>query len=95
MKRWHEDYPRTLREWKKHHLNHVEKNVYFGREVGRTPFEIDCVWDAQKGRFRKRRAFGCGNTRCQLCHCDKYPRRVKTRQESLAELKFREGIKCD
>jgi hypothetical protein len=92
MRRWHEDYPRTLREWKKHYLDHVESNVYFGREVGRAPYEIDCVCDAQRGRFRKRRAFGCGNTRCQICHGDKYPRREKTRQELLADLKFREGL---
>lgn len=92
MKRWHEDYPRALREWKRHYREHVESNVFFGREVGEDPYEIECVCDAQQGRFRKRRAFGCGNTRCQLCHGDKYPRREKTRQELLAEMKLREGL---
>jgi hypothetical protein len=92
MRRWHEDYPRTVREWKKHYLDHVESNVSSGREVGRDPYEIDCVCDAQRGRFRKRRAFGCGNTRCQLCHGDRYPRRAKARQELLSELKFREAL---
>jgi hypothetical protein len=92
MKRWHEDAARTLRQWRKHYLDHVESNVNFAREVGRDPYEIDCVCDVQKGRFRKKRAFDCGHTRCQLCHADKYPRRHKTRQELLAKLKFREGL---
>ena len=92
MRRWHNDYPRTLRQWKKHYLDHVESNVNFGREIGRDPYEIDCACDAQKGRFRKKHAFDCGNTRCRLCHGDKYPRREQNRQELLAELKFREGI---
>jgi hypothetical protein len=91
MRRWHEDYPRTLREWKKHYLDHVESNINFGWEAGRDPYEIDCDCDVQRGRFRKKRAFGCGKARCLLCHADKYPRRERTRQELLAELKFREG----
>jgi hypothetical protein len=70
MKRWHEDFPRTLREWKKHYLQHVENNVNANqaRQVGRDPYEI---------------------------HGDKYPRREQTRQELLAELKFREGLADD
>jgi hypothetical protein len=46
----------------------------------------------QKGRFRKRHAFDCGVTRCWTCHGDKYPRREKTSQELLAELKLREWL---
>jgi len=46
-----------------------------------------------KGRFRKKRAFDCGNPGCLLCHGDKYPKREKTRQELLAGLKLREEIK--
>ncbi len=92
MRRWHEDYARTLREWRKHYLDHVWNNVNFGREIGRDPYDIDCVCDMQKGRFRKRRAFDCGKTRCQLCHGEKYPRRERTRRELLAELKFREAL---
>jgi len=92
MRRWHEDYPRTVREWKKHYLDHVESNLDFGREVAKDPYKIDCACDSQRGRFRKTRAFGCGNTRCQLCHGHKYPRRATTRQELLAELKFSEGL---
>jgi hypothetical protein len=92
MRRWHEDYPRVRREWQKHYRNHIRINVYFGRAVGRDPYEIDCACDGQKGRFRKMRAFGCGRPRCQLCHSDKYPRREHTRQERLAALTFYEGL---
>lgn len=95
MRRWHEDYTRTHREWKKHYLTHVEDNISFGREAGRDAYDIDCACDAQKGRFRKRHAFDCGHTRCWLCHGSKFPRREKTRQELLADLKFREGLKGD
>ena len=92
MRRWHEDYPRTLREWKKHYLDHVEGNVDWGRGNGRDPYEIDCVCDVQKGRFRKRHPFDCGNARCHICHGDKYPRRKKTRHEMLAGMNFREWL---
>lgn len=34
------------------------------------------------GSFRKtRRAFSCGRVRCQVCHPEKYPKRIPTRQE--------------
>ena len=92
MKRWHQDYPRTLREWWKHYLSHVESNIAFRREVGKDPFEVHCVCDVQKGRFRKTVAFDCGRTRCWVCSRGKYPRREKTRQELRAELKFREEL---
>jgi hypothetical protein len=47
----------------------------------------------QKGRFRKKHAFDCGNTRCGGCHPDKYPRRKKTRQEKRADLFFTEQLR--
>jgi hypothetical protein len=92
VRRWHADYPITYREWKKHYLGHVESNLNFAREVGKDPHDIDCDCDVQRGRFRKKRAFDCGKTRCRLCHADKYPRRQKARQEVLAELKLQEGV---
>lgn len=34
------------------------------------------------GRFRKTlRCAGCGRPRCQVCHPEKYPKRIPTRQE--------------
>lgn len=36
------------------------------------------------GRFRKSlRAGGCGNSRCQLCHPEKYPKRIPTLKEQM------------
>ena len=93
MKRWHEEYPRTYREWRKHYLAHVEDNVEFTRVPDCDPYLIDCDCDQQKGRFRKRRALGCGRGRCQFCHSYKFPKRLTTLAEQGAELKFKEGIK--
>ena len=89
MKRWQEDYSRTFREWKKHWVSHVESNIDRGVK---NPYEIDCLCDQQRGRFRKQRAFGCHQTRCLLCHSDKYPKRSITYQEWCAKLKFQESI---
>ncbi len=32
---------------------------------------VDCVCEFQDGRFRKQKAFGCGRSRCLLCHYEK------------------------
>lgn len=91
MKRWHEEAPRTAQEWKKHYLRQVWINSFFRSDrVGRDPYQLDRVQDMQKGRFRKKHAFDCGQARCCGCHSDKYPKREKTRQEMFADLKLRE-----
>lgn len=91
MKRWHEEYFRIYREWKKHHDQHVESNKNYGaRDIGRDPYEIDCVCDKQIGRFRKKDNGDCGQPRCWMCHSDKFPKREKTRQERKADLRLRE-----
>jgi len=90
MKRWHEDAPRTALEWKKHYLRQVWMNSFGSGEVGRDPYQLDRVQDMQKGRFRKKHAFDCGQARCGGCHSDKYPKREKTRQELSVDLRFRE-----
>ncbi len=92
MKRWHDDYPSTYREWRKHYLSHVESNVDHNPVPGQDPYEIDCDCDQQKGRFRKRNAGDCGNTRCYLCHSLKFPKRQMTWQETCSQLKLKEGI---
>ncbi len=92
MKRWHEEYLRTHREWRKHYLSHVESNVIFNRAPGRDPYQIDCICDRQKGRFRKNDAWDCGQTQCYVCHSDKFPTRETTHQEKHSELKLREGM---
>jgi hypothetical protein len=93
MKRWHEEYLRTHREWKKHYLSHVKRNIEFVSVPGRDPYLVDCDCDQQKGRFRKRRAWGCGRARCQLCHSYKFPKRKTSRDERRSELKVIEEIR--
>jgi hypothetical protein len=93
MKRWHEEFPRTHREWRKHYVDHVELNIDCALNgVGADPYEIDCVCDKQIGRFRKTNAWDCGNTQCRLCHSDKYPKRYQTYQEWCADLKLKEAL---
>ena len=92
MKRWHDEVAITRRNWKKHLDMHVQLNIDWSREPGKDPFEVDCACDEQMGRFRKMDAYDCGNTRCCLCHGDKYPKRYETYQEWCAELKMEEGI---
>lgn len=90
MKRWHEESSRTNREWKKHWRTHVEGNINSGRNIGKDPYEVDCICDKQKGRFRKKKALDCGNPQCHLCHSDKYPKRELTYREWEANLKLKE-----
>lgn len=90
MKRWHEDYSRTYREWNKHFISHVKRNIESNRVPGKDPYQVDCVCDQQKGRFRKTDAWDCGNTKCFICHSEKYPKRKDTRQELFSKLKFNE-----
>jgi hypothetical protein len=92
MKRWHEDFHRTYREWRKHYISHVESNIDWSNKIGQDPYEIDCVCDKQIGRFRKMDAWDCGNTRCCLCHGDKYPSRYKTRQEKRSDVSYKEWL---
>ena len=99
MKRWHEEYFITLREWRKHRRSHVEKNkdgrVGYGKydhPPYSDPYEVGCACDEQKGRFRKKDAWDCGNARCRICHSDKFPKRDKHEQERLSDLSFKEQV---
>ena len=61
MKRYHLELERT----KKIHRLHL-------RDLHHWPVaHVDCVCEFQAGRFRKRKAFGCGRARCLLCHFEK------------------------
>lgn len=86
MKRWQVDRKIALREWRKHHRNHIKLNIDgSGKRIGKDPLQVDCVCDGQIGRFRKKDAWDCGNPKCQLCHSYKFPKREKTRKELLFE----------
>ncbi len=60
MKRYHQELERTKRVHRLHLRGAHEQGA-----------SIDCVCEFQIGRFRKRKAFGCGKTRCLVCHYEK------------------------
>jgi hypothetical protein len=98
MKRFHEEIAIALRNWRNHRRMHVESNKRspydFGKDrIGQDPYIVDCECDDQIGRFRKKDAFDCGNTKCFICHSDKIPKRTLTEQEIIADIDFREQIK--
>jgi hypothetical protein len=100
MKRWHDEYALTIRQWHRHRRGHVEYNMGKSqgfdpgqRPPGSDPRKVDCPCDAQAGRFRKRDAHDCGRARCQVCHGYKVPKRQPTRKERLAVLAFREQLR--
>ncbi len=97
MKRWHQEYERFHREWKAHRNSHVQSNLWgWGRrpsDIGADPFRVECVCDEQKGRFRKKDAWDCGNPQCGVCHSDKYPKRELTRGEERNYVSFREQVR--
>lgn len=94
MKRWHDDYKITLREWKKHRNLHVQYNMTSAsNRIGLSPYEVDCKCDEQKGRFRKIDALDCGHARCYLCHSDKFKKRSKTKKELDFDLKYEESLR--
>jgi hypothetical protein len=96
MKRWHEDWYVSLREWRKHRRSHVESNkrriVREEGDVGIDPWNVDCPCDDQVGRFRKKDAWDCGIPHCRICHGNKYPKREKSRQELESEFSFKEQL---
>ena len=94
MKRWHQESRITLREWSKHRARHIEENQKnSGRDrVGMDVNVVECVCDDQVGRFRKKKAFDCGNSRCQVCHFHKFPKRLESLQEGVARREFQKEI---
>ena len=104
MRRWHQEYAVSHRQWKIHHKDHVETNkrgtvsydaatMQMTSRVGKDPYEVDCVCDEQIGRFRKTDAWDCGNPKCGICHSDKFPKRQLTMKEEKSNLSFKEQLK--
>lgn len=94
MKRWHQDYKVSRREWEKHRKSHVESNKNNSNlRIGKSAYIVDCECDEQVGRFRKKDAWDCGNTRCWICHSDKYPKRSKHEHEIIADFSYKEQLK--
>ena len=46
----------------------------------------------QLGRFRKMDGYDCGNSKCCVCHSDKFYDRPDTYQEFNSKLKYKEGL---
>jgi hypothetical protein len=99
MKRWHEEFRITRREWRRHRSRHAAQNRRcsqgFGpgqRCPGSDPDQVDCSCDNQPGRFRKKDAHDCGLARCPLCHGYKFPRRQESYKDHLADLACKEQV---
>ncbi len=53
-------------------------------------FQRSYKHDLSIGRFRKRKSFDCGNSRCHMCHSDKFPKRELTKKEIISSLNLKE-----
>lgn len=65
---------------------HAEKHIIENRAKQRrrldAAFGVNPEYAPEPGRFRKAlRCSGCTRARCQVCHPEKYPKRIPTRQE--------------
>jgi hypothetical protein len=81
MKRYHQERERTQRE----HRFHL-------RWVHRWPERpIDCECELQAGRFRKKKAFDCGNPRCLVCHFEKVFG-IPSRKDRIRRLRFKDSL---
>jgi hypothetical protein len=74
MKRYHEE-------------KHITENrVKMYKRIAGYDGPQHAVYVPDTGRFRKTlRCAGCGRARCQLCHSDKFPKRIPTRKEQQAK----------
>jgi hypothetical protein len=91
MKRRNEEASIARREWRRHRSRQIETKLSRGR-FDVDAFAADAPCDEQIGRFRKRKAFDCGNARCPLCHGHKYPKREPTRDELASKRDLREQL---
>lgn len=74
MRRYHEE--KHIIENRAHQYKQL--GGYFGPQHDR--------YVPPAGRFRKTvRCAGCTRARCQVCHPEKYPKRIPTRQEQQAK----------
>lgn len=94
MKRWHQEKSITCRNWKKHKKIHIQSNLDKQKYPGQDPYQVDCVCDDQKGRFRKKDAYDCGKSKCQICHSYKFPKRLPTNKEIKSNWSFKEEKDC-
>jgi hypothetical protein len=53
---------------------------------------VACVCEFQAGRFRKQKAFGCGRSRCLLCHYEKIFS-IPSAKDRIRELRFFDSLR--
>ena len=81
MKRYHQELERTKRV----HRFHL-------RWVHNWPTKpVDCICELQVGRFRKRKALGCGRTRCLVCHYEKVLG-IPSAKDHIREYRFADSV---
>lgn len=75
-----------------HAEKHIAENrISMYKQLGRYMGPPDAQYVPKAGKFRKTlRCGGCGRARCQLCHPEKYPKRIPTRQELQARRELNE-----
>ena len=69
---------------------HAEKHIIENRAKQRRrldlAFSVSPDYAPELGRFRKTlRCSGCTRASCQVCHPEKFPKRIPTRQEQQAQ----------
>jgi hypothetical protein len=64
------------------------------RKFCMSQFAVPNAFTTQRGRYRKRDGFDCGNTQCMICHSEKILD-IKSRKERIADQRFSEQLNDD
>lgn len=89
MKRYHEEKHFAEQQAKLRRRLNASFDTWFTSQPGKTQTE-----QFGSGRFRKSlRCSGCGRARCQVCHPEKFPKRIPTRKELQANADLTEQQK--
>lgn len=65
--------------------------MYYRCRQGSNPMPPN-KFDLQKGRYRKKDAFDCGNPGCVMCHYEKVLK-IKSHNQKKSDISFREQLK--
>lgn len=81
MKRYHEERHIAENRVKMRRAINAAMDVFTNSFSPNRPLIVNSRPE-QVGRYRKAaRCGGCGRARCQVCHHEKFPKRIPTRQE--------------
>lgn len=88
MRRYHEEkimMEQRAKKWRQLHIG----LGYTGPAVGGV-----YVPHFETGRYRKTlRCAGCTRARCQVCHSEKYPKRIPTKHELRTQKDFEDNVR--